>query len=97
MLRGIIYLLISLLAITFIRMVIGILMKGASEMMRNGSASGTAGQTRGPSMPQGGTLKRDPICGTYVPESNSITGNVQGERYHYCSIRCRDKHAAARV
>ncbi len=36
-------------------------------------------------------LVRDPVCGTYVPKSSSLTIR-HGERTEYfCSERCRDQ------
>jgi uncharacterized protein len=41
-------------------------------------------------------LVRDPVCGTYVPQSRALTvGSGSGTRY-FCSEQCRDaygKHA----
>lgn len=39
----------------------------------------------------GGTLVRDPNCGTYLPESRAITVGA----LHFCSSACRDAYAAA--
>ncbi len=40
---------------------------------------------------QGGELKRDPVCGTYVSADTAITRTVKGEVVHFCSAECRDK------
>jgi len=40
---------------------------------------------------KGGTLVRDPNCGTYLPESRAITVGA----LHFCSSACRDAYAAA--
>jgi hypothetical protein len=39
----------------------------------------------------GGTLVRDPNCGTFVPEKGALA--AAGE--HFCSARCRDAWLAA--
>jgi YHS domain-containing protein len=43
----------------------------------------------------GGELKKDPVCGTYVSTSASVTRKVNGEVLHFCSAECRDKYRAA--
>jgi len=43
----------------------------------------------------GGDLKKDPVCGTYVSTSASVTRTVNGELLHFCSKECRDKYRAA--
>ena len=43
----------------------------------------------------GGDLKKDPVCGTYVSTSASVTRTVNGELLHFCSQECRDKYRAA--
>jgi uncharacterized protein len=39
-------------------------------------------------------LKKDPVCGTYVPAGGGITRDVNGQLFHFCSEACRDKYAA---
>jgi YHS domain-containing protein len=43
----------------------------------------------------GGDLKKDPVCGTYVSTSSSVTRTVNGELLHFCSKECCDKYRAA--
>jgi YHS domain-containing protein len=43
----------------------------------------------------GGELKQDPVCGTYVSTSASVTRKVDGQVLHFCSKECRDKYRAA--
>jgi YHS domain-containing protein len=42
----------------------------------------------------GGELKKDPVCGTYVSTTGSITRKVKGETVHFCSPECRDRYQA---
>jgi len=42
-----------------------------------------------------GELKKDPVCGTYVSTTASITRSVKGEVLHFCSKECRDKYRVA--
>jgi hypothetical protein len=43
----------------------------------------------------GGTLVRDPQCGTYVPESRAIRVGSGARALYFCSAACRDAYAAA--
>jgi YHS domain-containing protein len=47
------------------------------------------------SVPDGGELKKDPVCGTYVSASASITEKVDGQLVHFCSEECRKRYCAA--
>ena len=95
MLRGLLYALIGLFLITIVRMFVGVIFKGIGEMLQP-SETETASR-RPPSsaanVPTGGELKRDPVCGTFVPVSSSIKKTVRGELMHFCSADCRDKYA----
>jgi YHS domain-containing protein len=48
-----------------------------------------------PTVPVGGELRKDPVCGTYVSTAASITRTVRGEVLYFCSKECRDKYVAA--
>ena len=92
MLRALLYLVIGIFFITFIRMVIGIIMRGMGEMLSEQSAASTPpGQPAPP--PASGELKRDPVCGTFVPVTTAFQKTVNGRPYHFCSADCRDKYA----
>ncbi len=39
----------------------------------------------------GGTLHKDPVCGTYVSESVAVKLNAGGQTHYFCSTACRDK------
>lgn len=43
----------------------------------------------------GGTLVRDPHCGTYVPESRAIRSGSGASTLFFCSTACRDAYAAS--
>jgi YHS domain-containing protein len=54
-----------------------------------------AAAPRQPSAPQpleraGGTLMRDPNCGTYVPASRALQVRSGQETLYFCSATCRD-------
>jgi YHS domain-containing protein len=93
MLRGLLYILIAILVLTFIRMVAGVLFKSVGAMLEpdNPAATPTGSRTSA-NAPSGGELKRDPVCGTFVPVANSVKRTVHGEVVHFCSSDCRDKY-----
>ncbi len=90
MIRTVLYLLISIFLITFLRYVIGTIAKGFSDLV----------QPKGPGQAEpfvrrtetAGELKRDPVCGTYVSAAASVKKTVRGEVIHFCSAACRDKY-----
>jgi YHS domain-containing protein len=45
-----------------------------------------------PSVPAGGELKKDPVCGTYVSTLTGITSKAKGELVYFCSEECRKKY-----
>lgn len=47
-----------------------------------------------PPAPSGGTLHKDPVCGTYVSDSVAVKLNAGGETHYFCSPACRDKFSA---
>jgi YHS domain-containing protein len=93
MFRALLYLIIGLFLATFLRMVIGVLSKGLGQLFEPAASSGnpTGAGSKGPA---GGELKRDPVCGTYVPVLTSISANIQGEVLYFCSTECRDRYKA---
>jgi len=54
------------------------------------SASSGQGPKR-PTIPTGGELKKDPICGTFISTTGAVHKKVGGEMYYFCSAECRDK------
>jgi len=46
-----------------------------------------------PHVRTGGELRKDPVCGTFVPVDTSVTKTVDGETIHFCSVTCRDKYS----
>ena len=43
----------------------------------------------------GGSLVRDPHCGTYVPQSRALKVGIGANAQYFCSAACRDAFAAA--
>ncbi|MGA2267407.1 MAG: hypothetical protein ABSH44_02955 [Bryobacteraceae bacterium] len=48
-----------------------------------------------PAVRAGGELKKDPVCGTYVSTTASITRTVNGQVLYFCSQECCDKYHVA--
>ncbi|MGA2134874.1 MAG: hypothetical protein ABSH50_21520 [Bryobacteraceae bacterium] len=48
-----------------------------------------------PTVSQGGELKKDPVCGTYVSAEVAVTQKASGQTVYFCSAACRDKYRAA--
>jgi YHS domain-containing protein len=86
----ILYLIGAVLFISLLRSVLGILAKGFAEVFRP-SAPNTAPRQ---AVPQGGELKKDPVCGTFISTATSLSKQVRGEVYYFCSPACRDKFKA---
>jgi len=86
MFRGILYLFVAVIFISLLRSVIGIVMKGFAAAFQ-----GSASAPQRPSVPAGGELKKDPVCGTFISTATSIHKQVHGETYYFCSAACRDK------
>jgi uncharacterized protein len=84
--RLLLYPLLAVLLITLLRYVIGSIGKAFSEFVapRTKEATGRAQLV--------GELKKDPVCGTYVPVTTSVKKTVGGEVIHFCSAACRDRY-----
>ena len=94
MFRVIVYLLISIFLISIVRAIIGVVMKGFSELV----SPPRQRQARGPSAadtPLTGELKKDPFCGTYIAAATSIKQTFGKETFYFCSPQCRDKYVAS--
>lgn len=85
MVRAVLYLLLTVLVLTLLRGVLGILARSLPSLFQPGAA-----QHRQPRA--GGQLRRDPVCGAYVSEDISVRKTVGNKTYFFCSETCRDKH-----
>ena len=86
MLRAIAYLIASVLVISVVRSILGIVLKGFADLFHP-----TAPQKGPPTVPAGGELKKDPVCGTFISTATAIQKRLGGETYYFCSAECRDK------
>lgn len=37
-------------------------------------------------------MKKDPVCGTYIPERSSLKLKSGGDIHHFCSEKCREHY-----
>lgn len=88
MLRTLVYLLLMIFLITFIRAIIGLIGKAFAQLFQPDTPSKTSG---GGKTPSGGELKQDPVCGIYVSNETKLKKTVDGKTYYFCSEACRDK------
>lgn len=89
MFRAIAYLIATVLVISVVRSIIGIIMKGFADLFH--PTDQTRSGPRPHSVPAGGELKKDPVCGTFISTSTEFQKKVGGETYYFCSPECRDK------
>jgi uncharacterized protein len=77
-----------LVAIVVIRLISRLLFRSRSATRRG---------TAPPQTPErsGGTLVRDPQCGTYIPESRAIRVRDGNGYLFFCSPVCRDAYATS--
>ncbi len=99
MFRVIFYLLITVVLISLLRGVIGIIAKGFGELINPHANASNAPNGSGPApgkqVPLRGELKQDPSCGTYIAAATSIQERVGGQTFYFCSKQCRDKYVAS--
>jgi YHS domain-containing protein len=90
MIRTILYLLVAVFLITLVRAFIGIIGRAVGDLLQPGSSAG--GRTSAQPPKVAGELKKDPVCGAYVPAATSPTKTVNGELVYFCSPECREKY-----
>ena len=95
MFRAIFYLLLTVVVITVLKSIIGIVLKGVAEVMNPGSHTPGTGPRPPQQVPLTGELKKDPVCGTYIAAATSLQEKVGGQTFHFCSRECRDKYVAS--
>lgn len=90
MIRAVFYILVAIFLISVLRLIIGTVMRGFNDMLK---ADNQARQTPKPQGTVSGHLKKDPVCGTFVPAEGSMTKKVGSEVFYFCSATCRDKYS----
>ena len=85
--KTILFLMGAVIVISMLRSVIGALGKLFGDFV----SPAPPGGVRRPSVPSGGELKKDPVCGTFISTSTAIQKKVGSEVYYFCSTACRDQ------
>lgn len=89
MIKALIGILVSILAVTFLRAVMTLLVKGAKEAMQPEPE-----QSAGKAPPESGTrLRKCKACGTFAPETRMLRHSTRDTDVFYCKD-C-EKQAAA--
>jgi hypothetical protein len=93
MLRYIVTILLSVLALTFLRSVLGLIFKAIGTLFHEEQAVQPQGRPS-ESIPAAQVLRKCQGCGTYMPESTMLRRNGGKEPAFYCSANCRDRKTA---
>lgn len=88
MFRLLFFVVVGVIILTLLRSVLEAIGKAFSAATSSSPSSPSAGGPRGQT-PQ--SLKKDPVCGTFVSVATAIQKSEGGETYYFCSPECRDK------
>lgn len=94
MLRALVEMVVTLVAVYLVREVLAILSKSFKGGFSGGFPGASSGSGGAPPKPPPGTigeLKKDPVCGTFISTQTAFQKSVRGETYYFCSTECRDK------
>lgn len=96
MLGWLLRLLLLFLLVRALMLIVGGLLRGLMGVPQaaSGGAAGPAPRT-GREPQSRGTLVRDPVCGTYVPQERALTARTaSGGTAFFCSEACRSAYDA---
>ena len=95
MFKVVLYALIAIFLISIVRAVVGVILKGFSELVSpSQQRRATTAAPGSAATPLTGELKKDPVCGTYTAAATSIKQTFGKETLYFCSPQCRDKYVA---
>jgi hypothetical protein len=89
--RVLFYLISAIVLISVLRGVIGFLASLFSQAAFGTGRRAPVSKPPAQSPTHSHTLKRDPVCGTFVPTSTNEQIERNGETYYFCSAACRAK------
>jgi YHS domain-containing protein len=92
MLRTLLFLILSLFAITLLRGIIGIITKAFTSSSNAPEPRRSAGAA-----PAAGVLRKDPVCGVYVSEALAVRWETDGQILFFCSEKCREEYRSRRA
>lgn len=82
------YFLLILFLIRFAWNAVTAMLTGEAQQQMGGR--GTRSGDGGKKTIHKGLMVRDPICGLHLPEHRALTEVRGGERFHFCSEKCRE-------
>ena len=85
--RLIFYVVVGVIILTLLRSVI----EAVGKAFSGGSPSPAPSSSGAPGAQQPQSLKKDPVCGTFVSMATAMQKSKGGETYYFCSAACRDK------
>ncbi len=92
-LRFVAIILAIIIIIPLLRSVIGLIMRGFADLVSSGSSTATPPEkARKAEVPDGGELKKDPVCGTYVSTATALKKSSGAETLYFCSTECMQRH-----
>ncbi|QOY89934.1 hypothetical protein [Paludibaculum fermentans] len=94
MMRFLGLLLAFLFVVPLIRSILGLLARAFTSFAFKNTSQPAGANPQPPRVPSGGTLRKDPVCGTYVSEALALKRVSSGETFYYCSEECKKKHLA---
>jgi len=87
--RLIFYVIVGVIVLTLLRSVLEAVGKVFAGGSSTPAPAGTSSNTPSGQAPQ--SLKKDPVCGTFVSAATAMQKSKGGETYYFCSAACRDK------
>jgi len=85
--RLLLYVVVGVIILTLLRSVL----EAVGKVFAGGASPtpASSGAARGQAAPQ--SLKKDPVCGTFVAAGTAFQKTKGGETYYFCSAACRDR------
>lgn len=94
MLRALVYILVSIFVISILRGMIGIITRGAADLLKPPSGSPPSPSTAQQQAGFTGELMKCGTCGTFSPPRSTLTASKRGQTVYFCSDACKQKYAA---
>jgi hypothetical protein len=91
MIRYLLGILISLVVLTFVRAVWGIIQKAVVDEVKSAVSGEQPPQARPAESPAGTTLRKCAACSTYKPESAMLRHGSGANSSFFCSAECQKK------
>lgn len=83
-----------LLFFAAVRTILSWIMRLFAQTVQTQGQQQSARTRQGGVLHSAGELRKDPVCGTFVPMQSSLKRTVNGETLYFCSVECRDRYPA---